>query len=180
MEKMASCALWWHAFLEDMSRHVALHKHTQWLPKKHSWPTTHPNPNCTLCPNDATNTWSHLLSICSNQHIKGLWVGHHNNAAHQTVHTLQSNKHTCYYILINTGIQKSRPQDVAIPIGYLNVPAYLHSNTHSFNHIPFSCVYVIMRPSLYISPWYFYIWVPNTTVEATTTSSNLNNICLKF
>ena len=43
------------------------------------WPTAHPNPNCTMCPNNAINTWPHLLSTCPNKHINCLCIAHHNN-----------------------------------------------------------------------------------------------------
>ena len=35
------------------------------------WPTTHPKPTCTLCPNNDTDTWPHLLFTCENQTHKG-------------------------------------------------------------------------------------------------------------
>ena len=56
------------------------------------WSTLFPNPNCALCPNNAIDTWPHLLSTYSNQHLEGL----HNKAIHQIVHKLQSSKHTRY------------------------------------------------------------------------------------
>ena len=71
--------------------------------------------NCTLCPNNTIDTWPHLLSTCSNPHIKGLCIARHNKAIHQIIHKLQSIKHTRYYTLINAGNQNSRPQDNTIP-----------------------------------------------------------------
>lgn len=64
--------------------------------KNFLWPNIYPNPNCTLCTNNAIDTWPHLLSTCSNQHLKGLRIARHNKALHQVAHTLQSNKHTTF------------------------------------------------------------------------------------
>jgi hypothetical protein len=79
------------------------------------WPLTHPNPNCTLCPNNEIDTWPHLLSTCPNPHIKKLRIARHNKAVHQIVHTLQSNKNTRFYTLTNAGNQNSKPQDITVP-----------------------------------------------------------------
>ena len=75
------------------------------------WPNLYPNPNYTLCPNNAIDTWLHLLSTCSKPHIKGLHIACHNKA----VHTLQTSKHTRYYTLVNAGHQNSRSQDNTVP-----------------------------------------------------------------
>lgn len=82
-------------------------------------PITHPNPNCTLCPHYQINTWPHLLSACSIQHINGLRIARHNIAIHKVAHTLQSNKHTICYNLLNASNQHSRPQDNPIPTWFL-------------------------------------------------------------
>ena len=79
------------------------------------WPNLYPNPNCTLCSNNIIDTWPHLLSTCSNSHMKGLRIAHHNKAVHQSVHRLQSNKHTRYYTLVIVGHQNVIPQDNKIP-----------------------------------------------------------------
>lgn len=44
------------------------------------WSTTHPNPNCTLCPSSDRDTWPHLYSTNINQHIKKLQIARHNKA----------------------------------------------------------------------------------------------------
>ena len=79
------------------------------------WPNIYPNPNCTLCLDKALDTWPHILSTCSNQHLKGLCVARHNKAIHQIARTLQSSRHTRYYPLINASKHNSRPQDNTIP-----------------------------------------------------------------
>lgn len=79
------------------------------------WPTTHPSKSkFHIKPNKAIDTLPHLLSICSNPHIKGFWIAKHNKVVHQIAHTLQSNIHTRSFILINVGHQNSRLQDVTI------------------------------------------------------------------
>lgn len=47
-------------------------------------PSTHPNPNYTLCPNNKINTWPHLLSTCLNPHTKEFRKAYHNNAKQRT------------------------------------------------------------------------------------------------
>ena len=79
------------------------------------WPNMYPNPNCTLCPNKALDTWPHILSTCSNQHSKRLRIARHNKAIHQIGRTLQSSRHTRCYTLINAGNQNLIPQDNTIP-----------------------------------------------------------------
>ena len=79
------------------------------------WPNLYPNLQCTLSLNNTIDTWPHLLSTCSNPHIKEVCISRHNKAVHQIVHTLYSNKYTRYYTLINACNQNSRPQDNTIP-----------------------------------------------------------------
>ena len=69
------------------------------------WPLTYPKPNCTFCSNHKINTWPHLLSTCTHPHIKGLRIARDNKAVDQIAHTLQSNKHTRCYTLVNVGNQ---------------------------------------------------------------------------
>ena len=88
------------------------HSHLEIHPKSE---TIHSKPNFTLCPNNVIDTWPHLLFKCSHPHIKGLQIARHKKAVHRIAHTLQSNKHTRCYILINVGNEYSRPQDITIP-----------------------------------------------------------------
>ena len=74
-----------------------------------------PKPNCLLCPNNTIDTWPHLLSTCSNPHIKGLCIAHHNKAVHQFAHTLHLNKYTRCCTLIHVGNQHLIPQDNIVP-----------------------------------------------------------------
>ena len=53
-------------------------------------------------------------------HIKGLRIAHHNKTVHQIAHTLQSNKHTRYYTLINASNQNSRHKTTQSHNGYSN------------------------------------------------------------
>ena len=72
-------------------------RYTQYMDnhRKHTFsPTTHSNPNCTLCPRNEIDTWPHLLSQCSSQYIKGPRITRHNKALHHIVHSLQLNKQT--------------------------------------------------------------------------------------
>ena len=66
-------------------------------------------------PNNTMDTWPCLLSTCSNPHIKGLRIARHNKAVDQISHTLQSNKYTRYYKVINADNQNFRPQDNTLP-----------------------------------------------------------------
>lgn len=79
------------------------------------WPLTHPNPNCTLCPNNDRDTWPHLLSTCENPHIKGLRISRHNKAVHLVAQTLQANKFTRFFTLINAGNFNNKPPESTVP-----------------------------------------------------------------
>lgn len=88
------------------------------------WWITHPNPNCTFCPNNAIDTWPRLLSTCSSPHIKGLCIDRHNKAVHHIVHTFQSNQHIISYTLVN-----ARNQTLSTPwhhIPKLTTTMFMH------------------------------------------------------
>jgi transposase-like protein len=80
------------------------------------WPNLFPNPKCTLCPQQYHRKHGHTYSLhVQTPHRKGLCIARHNKGVHQIAHTLQSNKFTRYYTLINAGNQNFRPQDNTIP-----------------------------------------------------------------
>jgi ribonuclease HI len=79
------------------------------------WPLTHPNPNCTLCNRNERDTWPHLLSICEHPYLKGLRIARHNKAVHLITQTLQANKHTRFFTIVNAGHINNRPQETTVP-----------------------------------------------------------------
>lgn len=67
------------------------------------WPFQYQNPNCTLCQSNDRDTWPHLLRTCKNPYLKGLRITRHNKAIHLITQTLQANKNTKFFTMINTG-----------------------------------------------------------------------------
>lgn len=78
------------------------------------WPATQPKLKMHTMPNKVIDSWPYLLSTCSNEHIKGLYIARHNNVVHYIIRTLQSNKHTRSYSFVNVGNQNSRPQNTRL------------------------------------------------------------------
>ena len=74
------------------------------------WPLPCSNISCTLCPNHEIRTWPHLFSICTHPHIERLHITSHNEAVDQVAYTLESNKHTMCYTLVNANNQHNRPK----------------------------------------------------------------------
>ena len=83
-------------------------------PKEHLLDTNISNPNYTLFTNHEIDMWPNLLSTCTHPHIKGLCTTRHNKIVHQIALTLQSNKHTRCYRLVNVGNPHNQPQDTTI------------------------------------------------------------------
>ena len=79
------------------------------------WPHIYTNPNCTLCPRNDKDTWPHLLSLCENKFLKGLWIARHNIAVHQVTNLLKSSIHTRHFTLTNARTINSTPQGNTIP-----------------------------------------------------------------
>ena len=79
------------------------------------WPLTHQNPNCTLCHKNDRDTWPHLLSTCENPYPKGLRIARHNKAVHLIIRTLQANKNTKFFTLVNAGKINNKTPDQTIP-----------------------------------------------------------------
>lgn len=78
------------------------------------WPTTHTNPNYTLCSQNTIDTWPHLLSTCTSEHLKGLCIALDNKVIHQVAHTHEPiNKQDPTFI--NGGHHNSSPQDNTLP-----------------------------------------------------------------
>lgn len=73
------------------------------------WPFTHPNPNWILCFKNDRDTWPHLLSTCDNQHLEGLKISIYNKVVHLIVQTLQANKFTRFFTLINACTHANAP-----------------------------------------------------------------------
>lgn len=83
-------------------------------------PITHPNPNCIECPSNNMDTWPHLLSEFTNQHIKGLRIARHNKAVHLIPQALQRNKIMRFFRLVNAGTFNSKPLEATIPAWLIN------------------------------------------------------------
>jgi hypothetical protein len=86
-----------------------------WGKKIIFWPHTHQNPNCTLCHKNDRNTWPHLLSLCENPYLTGLRISRHDKAVHLMTQTLQANKNTHFFTLINANKINNKFQDQTIP-----------------------------------------------------------------
>ena len=85
----------------------------KWLYR--SWPLKFQIPNCTLCHKNDRDTWPHLLLMCKHPYLKGLIIARHNKAVHLITQTLQANKHTRYYTLINAGNLNGMNQEQTVP-----------------------------------------------------------------
>ena len=79
------------------------------------WPLQYQNPNSSLCQRNDRDTWPHLLSTCKHPYLKGLRITRHNKAVHLITLTLQANKNTRFFTLINAGNLNNQPQDHTIP-----------------------------------------------------------------